>query len=428
MKIGQIIISIFLILIICCNSKKEPINYFTKSSDTLVLITEKIKGRGMIPEYPGIIDMLDTIESYDFQVEIPENITNVKLACQIVDFKPFWYNNIKENKSDYITTFLKDYYPDKFDTLNIPSLKNNSICLLIGQIGKDTVLIIDENNNKDFRDDSIRGYRKLDFKSTTQLIKCKYNIYNGERLIEDSGLVSVGRDEQNELLFSVSHHIGVKFSIDDQNYQIEVKNGLPFVRFCFEDPILALVSQGRTKKDSLPKSEMISKGEYLKLDDRYYRFDDITNDGRYITLTKEKNFENKIGTQVGMIAPDFNCQTIENDTISLNDCKGGYLLLVNITSCWSEISSYEYYKRLTKKYESKIEILGIDNSPNFLKQTIMDLNLTGKFIIAKENQSIQNNYRKNFSSRMCFLISPEGRIADKFEISNWKLALSRQFN
>jgi peroxiredoxin len=169
----------------------------------------------------------------------------------------------------------------------------------------------------------------------------------------------------------------------------------------------------------------MERGEYLKLSDNYYRFEDVSNDGKLVTLVKERDVSNIMGTQVGFKAPGFKCQTIKGDSIFSSDYKEKYLLLVNITSCWSPIMSYEYYKELTEKYSSKIEILAIDNSPDFLKRNIENLNLTGKFIIADSNQSIKNNYRKDFCSRTCFLINPEGRIADKFEINEWQAILAK---
>ena len=292
---------------------------------------------------------------------------------------------------------------------------------------KENMFIVDENNNKDFRDDSIRLFYKMDFKSPSNLIKCKYNIYNGSKLVKDSGWVNIGTNGNGKLLFSVSQHLESTFSFDEQSYKIEAVNGAPFLRFCFENPLLTIVSQNGIKKDSVLKSEIIEIDEYLKLGDCYFRFDDISNDGKWITLIKERDVSNKIGTQVGFIAPSFEGQTITGDSISSKDYIGKYLLLSNVTACWSEIMSYAYFKELTEKYASKLSIVGIDNSPVFLKQNIKDLNLTGKFIIAENNPSIQKNYRQDFCSRTCFLIDPNGRIADKFEISDWKEVLSKHF-
>jgi peroxiredoxin len=169
---------------------------------------------------------------------------------------------------------------------------------------------------------------------------------------------------------------------------------------------------------------LIKKGEYIKLKDTYYRLDTVSNDGKFVTLVKENDFDNKIGTQVGMIAPDFNCKTIEGDSIRFNDYKGKYLLLINVSACYSKESSYTCYKDLTEAYRGKLEFLGIDKSPVFLGNNIKELKLTGKFINGNENKTIEA-YRPEFCSRTCFLINPQGRIIDKFEIFDWKTNLSK---
>jgi glutathione peroxidase-family protein len=335
---------------------------------------------------------------------------------------------LKKDKSDYLETFINDNFPDKIDSSNIPSEKDNSICIMTGQQGQNQVFIVDQNNNKDFSDDSIRAFRKMDWQLKPEPIKCYYNIYNGKEIVQDSGWINLGTDRNNELSFFVAHNMVADFSLDHVDYKVQFVNGLPFARFCFENPILAIVEQNGVKKDSLLKSERIEIGEYLKLGKNYYRFDDVSNDGKILTLVKEKDVSSKIGTQPGFIAPDFNCQSIEGDSIRLTDYKGKYLLIANITSCWSEIMSYEYYNELTKKYESKIKIVGIDNSPVMLQQNIKNLNLKGQFVIAENNSSIQSNYREDYCSRTCFLINPEGRIVDRFEIGDWKAILEKHFN
>jgi peroxiredoxin len=427
MKIMQLILSFSLFVFWGCEQKIEQLNHFASTCDTLLLETNKIEGYGMLPSAILSIDFMDSTEHDSFQPVYPSNISDLNIASIIVDFKPFWYGNIKRNKSDYIVTFLKDFYPHKFDTLNVPSERNNSISIMRGQSEGKEIFIIDENNNKNFSDDSIRLVQKIDTELEPKLIKCNYNIYNGESLVANYGWINIGNDRRNVLSYSVAHHLESVFSIEDKSYKIEVVNGNPFFRFCFENPILALVEKNGTKKDSLLKSEILELGEYIDFNNSYYRFEDVSNDGRFITLIKEEDVSNKIGTQIGFIAPDFNCTSIEGDSIRLSDYKGKNLLLVNTTACWSTIMSYEHYKDLTQKYATKVDILGIDNSPDFLNQNIKDLNLTGKFIIAGNNKTVQNNYREDFCSRTCFLINQDGRIADKFEIGDWKTSLSKYF-
>lgn len=425
MKITQLILSISLLVFIGCEQKNEQLNHFNSSCDTLVLETGKIKGYGMLPLSMTSIDFIDSTENDDFQFLYPNNILDIKIADVLIDFKPYWYGNIKRNKSDYITTFLKNYYPHKFDTLNIPSIKKNSISIMRGQSEGKKIFIVDENNNKNFTDDSIRLVQKINTKLETKLIKCKYNIYNGEKLVEDYGWINIGNDQWGVLSYSVAHHLESVFSVEGKSYKIEVVNGMPFHRFCFENPILALVEQNGIKKDSLLKSEILELKDYINLDNVYYQFEDVSNDGRFITLIKEEDVSNIIGTQVGFTAPDFSYRTIEGDSITLKDYNGKYLLLVNVTSCYSEISSYEYFKRITNKYESILNIVSLADSPKTLEQEVTELNIVGTFVAVKDNKEVFKNYRKDDNTRTCFLINPKGKIVDKFEISNWEKVLSK---
>ena len=267
----------------------------------------------------------------------------------------------------------------------------------------------------------------MQWKSINSLIGFNYEIFNGSEIVPAHSWVNIGKSKGNgDLLSFVSQHISSTYTIDEKSYTIAVSDGQ--WNCSFDEISIAIIEENGIKKDTLVTQDYLKRGEYLKLGTHYYKFENIANDGSNITLIKEDNFESKIGTQIGMIAPDFKCHTTQGDTISLSKYKGRYLLLANISACWSPISSYKSYKDLTEAYSQKIEFLGIDNSPDFLQRNIKDLNLIGKFIIAEDkNISIQKNYRPDYCSRICFLISPEGRIADKFEIFDWEKSLTKHF-
>jgi hypothetical protein len=409
MKVLQFFSIISTVAIIGCNSPKEYlVNHFTSSCDTIILTTEKMKGYDIFPMDAGVLHFFDTTEFYKYQVKFPGNISNIKISYKIIDFKKFSYEAF-HNKA-------------LWDDL---SLKNNSVCVMSGRRGNDTVFVLDENNNKDFSDDSVRLYKNMDWKTTTKLIKSKYFVNNGKEIVEDSTWVNIGTIDGTELWFFVSNHLESSFSIDGNPYQIGIVDKQS--QYCFDEPILSLISQNGIRKDTLLETELLKKGEYLKLEDNYYRFDTISNDGKYITLIKEKDFNSKIGTQVGMISPDFNCHSITGDSISSINYRGKYLLIINVSACWSKISSYKCYKDLTEAYEGKFEFIGIDNSPVTLDNNIRNLNLKGSFVIAENNPVLQKAFRPAYCSRTCFLINPAGRIIDKFEIFDWESSLTRIF-
>ncbi|MEM9528741.1 MAG: hypothetical protein AAGA31_19160, partial [Bacteroidota bacterium] len=168
-------------------------------------------------------------------------------------------------------------------------------------------------------------------------------------------------------------------------------------------------------------------GEYLKLGKAYYELAEITNDGSEITLIRENNVSDKVGNQIGFIAPYFSGVTIMGDSVAKGDFKGRYLLIVNTTSCWSQKMSYEHYQDLSEVYQEKIDLLVVDESPTVLKNNINRLGLIGQFVISTNHRSIKSNYREDFCSRICFLIDPDGYIVDKFNISDWRHSLAKHF-
>lgn len=412
MKWTILLLSILILVFSECKRGIEKQNHFSSDLDTLIIKTEKIKGPSLIPSGYYGLTFSDTSDTKYFNLIYPNDISNIQIGYEIVDLK-LWCN--------------QNFYGNS-DSIYVPSRAENSISFMKGVRADKKVVIVDQNNNKDFRDDTIRLERKFDYKCDSNFIFCNYHIFNGIKTTKDSGWINLGSDQYYGFAFSVAHHLESKFSIGNDTYSFEMINYLPYLRFCFENPILAIVEQDGVKKDSLLKSEMYEIGEYLKLGKNYYRFDNVLNDGSFLTFVKEKDVSSKIGTQPGFIAPNFTCKSIDGDSINLTDYKGKYLLIANTTSCWSEIMSYEYYKELSQKYASKLNIIGIDNSPIILQQNIKNLNLAGPFIIAENNSSIQSNYREDYCSRTCFLINPEGRIIDRFEIRDWKSSLEKYFD
>lgn len=426
-KISLLFINL-IFLITSCNNSKTNGNKFSSSDNILELKTIKHKGCGLFGPCAGSLYFQNPGENhFGLEFKLPNNIDSIKIATKMLDIKPVIYKRFK-NGGD---TASFNYSVRKFniDTANIPKqeFKQNYLSILKGIINDSTIIIVDQNNNRDFTDDTIRAIEPIQWLSLKSLIGFNYEIFNGSVIVQAHSWVNIGKSKGNgELLSFVSQHVSSTFTIDQKSYTVAVSDGQ--WNCSFDDISIAVIEENGIKKDTLATQDYLKRGEYLKLGTQYYKFENIANDGSNITLKKEDNFEDKVGTQIGMIAPDFKGHTIHGDTVSKNEYTGSYLLLANVSSCWSPISSYKCYKDLTEAYSQKIIILGIDNSPNFLQQNIKNLNLSGKFIIAEDNNSsIQKKYRPDFCSRTCFLISPEGRIIDKFEIFDWEKSLMKHF-
>jgi len=367
--------------------------------DTLILKTKQVKGPGLMYYLSTIHDLHFKIkDSLKYDVILPDNINDVKLTYTTVDF----------------------------DHQKGLSLKDNSVCFLKGIKGKDTILIVDENNNKDFRDDPIRPIEKIDFFSKESLIKCDYKIFNGKKYVTNSNWIAIGTWSEDGLWYLANQHYTASFKLKKSTYDIELF--ISDTRFWFTKPQIALIGGNGIKRDTVVEGEILNIGEYLKLKEGIFKFADLANDGSYITLVREDHYQDMTGTQIGVIAPDFKCHTTDGDSISSEDYKGSNVLLVNISSCYSVPASQVVYKDLAEKYGSKLDMVVIDRGEGLLKQ-LEKWNLAGKFVNAhtSDNASFAKNYRPDICSRTCFLIGADGRVIDKFEIFDWEKTLPKHF-
>ena len=415
---NTILFFIFLSAIFCssCNKDIDKVNYFTSKNDTLIIKTETVKGVGMFPAGAGEIHFETNNRFIDFPLIVPENISDVKIGFELFDFKPWKYEQYKKGNMDR-SSIIEDIYKGKIDTLIAPSLKDNSICILSGSKDDKMIFIVDENNNKNFKDDKIRHYQKMDWKTTTNLIKCDYKIYNGKKLATDSTWINIGFSpiDSTLLLFFVSHHLIADLKIDNNSFQIGLVDRQN--SFWFDEPLVAVISENAYRKDTILKSDLLKLGEYLKLGNDYYCIQDITNDGSYLTLVKENNFFSKIGTQVGMIAPEFIFKSFNGDTLSKVTFKNEMFLIANISACTR--SSFNEYKNLLAAMNGKLKIIGINYG---ITETLGGIMVD---IEDEYNREFYNHYRNAYSSYECLLIDKEGRIIDKFDIFNWKKNLSK---
>jgi peroxiredoxin len=377
-----------------CVNDKQATNQFSSSSDTLHIRTEKQKGAGLFSLGVSDLYFKDTIAEFPNSVVYPKQISNIKRMQMPTDFRA--------EEAHYVE-------------------------IMIGIIGEKEIFIVDENNNKDFTDDSIRFYKPIKWRSNDDLIKSKYLISNGQKIVEDSSWIKIGT-LSNSLCYGRSEHLIANFTINKEKYKVGVIDSRSGCFTYGVYPEIALLSHNSETKDTLFQKDILKLGELLFINGNYYRFENITNIGEYITLTKETNFDKEIGTQVGMMAPEFNCHSIDGDSISLNNYKGKYLLLINVSACWSKISSYKCYLDLTETFKNKFEFIGIDDSPIALENNIKDLKISSRFVIAPDNPMIRKSYRPDVCSRTCFLIGPDGRIIDNFEIFDWEAVLKKHFN
>lgn len=389
-------------------------NCFSSLTDTLLIYTEKYPGAGPFAFGYSRLIFVDTSKISDIRYKFPEKFNEIRFCDKVIDNKYLHFNDFKNGLID-TSTFIMISRINNIDTLNLPTPNNadNQIGIIKAKQGDSSIIIVDENNNKDFTDDPMRKISKFNRWSIQNLIPCKYKIYNDKYFVEDSSWLNIGIDDYNNIMWFVSQHLITSFIIDNKKYKIGIVDDT--YKFTFDQPNLALIEENGIKKDTILYSDFIKRGEYIKLGEDYFLFSKISNDGRFITIIKEKHFETKIGTQVGLLAPSFECKTINGEIISNKDLNNKTILIANFSGC-SPIS-YDMYKELYKTYRDKIYILGVESGIN--------KNIGGKLIDVEMsfNKEFYNQYRQVYSSYICYLIDTNYRILDKFSIFDWKQKL-----
>lgn len=418
---------IALVIWVSIGSLMADPGHFPHKNDTLILKTSKHKGFGLFDNAHWGLMVEEIDENEEWMDVIPAGISDAQLARDYIDIKFSIYENVRRNNPENLSEWINRNYPG-IDTTNIPSERENTVKVLLGTQDGKKIYIVDQNNNHDFRDDVIRTLNKFNYDvPMPEPVPCHYRVYNGREWVQDSGWVHIGLNGSNKPTISVAQHLTAKGSVDSKSFELQIVNWAPYLRFCFETPLISIVAENGARKDSLLFSERLELGQYLKLGDSYYRFDKITNDGSEITLIREEDVSGIVGDQIGFIAPDFDGVSIMGDSVSLSDYRGKYVLITNITACWSDPMSYEHYKALSEEYLPVLDILAVDASAAPLQANIDNLGLNGSFFLVTDNPAIKRNYREDFCSRVCFLIGPEGHIIDKFEIGDWKSSLSMHF-
>jgi len=321
---------------------------------------------------------MDLTDSFPHPITIPENIIDVQRTYLSTDFRAS-------------TKFYVD--------------------IIQGKLNQEKVFVIDENNNKDLSDDPVRPFRSI--------------IWNSEEISEDSTWLRIGTTSGEDLWKGNSEHLVGAFSIDSENYQVRIvsprsgdfayptiiREGMPMQIA----PNLALISHNSIKKDTLTERDILKIGEIIKLNDLYYRYESISHFGDSLLLVKENNFDNLVGTQVGMIAPDFQGITVAGDAIDSKMLHDRTLVIVNSCGCGGDKESTEAYFDISDNYgESDVHIIRLDDG--------IDKSLTGLHLDMNDslNTDVYHKFRQAYCSRTCYVINMENRIIDKFQVKQWK--------
>jgi len=379
MKIQLSITLVISLLFQQCGNIKTP-NHFSSSDDTLIIRTEKHKGDGLFTLGVMPISFKDTAEQFSNPVVFPKQVTNIE-RLQI--------------RSD------------------LKSSESHCVDIMNGVINGKNIFIVDENNNKDLSDDSVRVYKAINWNSDDDLVKCKFIISDGHKFVNDSSWIRIGI-YYNEIWCGRSEHLTADFIINKEEFKIGIIDSRLFGFFYGIYPEAALISSNTETKDTLYEKDIIKIGEYLNLQGNYYRFDNITNNGNYITLIKDMDFVKKTGTQVGMIAPDFICKTVVGDTIKSSSLHDRILIIANSCGCGGDTISTQAYFDIRKEFSADFHVIRLDSKIERGSDGLQ-IDISDNF-----NNDIYKKFRNEYCSRTCYVIDKYNKIIDKFPTSEWR--------
>jgi len=381
-----VIYSTLLFSLISCHKNKIVQNQFSSLSDTILIKTKKVKGSGLFDLGYGSIEFKDTSDTFSNSIKYPTDIKNLKRFQLKTDFKE-----------------TKDY----------------NVEILLGNRNGKQVFVVDENNNKDLTDDTIRECEKIIWSSPPEILKTEYLISNGQQIVKDSSWLCIGNSNGRILLGKREHLIG-EFSIDDENFEIgivEPRNPMSFSYGFFPD--IAVLANFGIKKDSINYSDLLQYGEVLNLNNKYYRFDSISNNGDLITLVQDNEFLTKIGTQKGMIAPSFRVITTSGDTLKSSDLNNKFTVVANSCGCGGDKESTQSFYYIEKALGGSINVLHVDSG---MKKSDVGIHIDSE---EEFNKEFYDNYRKEYCSRICYVIGKDNRIVEKFNINEWENLLPK---
>ena len=371
-----------------CRTNQPDIVKFSSSTDTLLIRTQKQRGSGLFSLGVSSCHFKNITDSFPYPIIYPEDIDGLERMQMGTDF---WAEEM---------TYID---------------------VIKGQIGDSSVFVIDENNNKDLTDDSVRHFRPINWKSKDNLIKLKYTVTKDGQEFEDSSWLRIGT-LNGDLWNGRSEHLIADFYIDDDFFRIGIvtPRGGDFTYKLL--PEVALLTHNSSFKDSLMVKDILQKGEFLKLKDTYYRFDSLSYFGKWLQLVKVNDFDQMVGTQVGMIAPEFTCVTVAGDTLNSNNLHNRIIILANSCGCGGDKESTQVYYDILEEYGDNIHIIHID-SRIASGESGFQVETENEF-----NKDIYNNYRQAYCSRTIYVIDTNNRILDKFQSWDWELYLPQLLN
>lgn len=213
MQQATLLMIFVLLFTVGCHEKNKNQDVFTSQTDTLFLQTTRMKGDSLFNLDASYATFRDTndwkqLEGFnyypDYTIVYPENIKKMELKFIFLMF----------DSLSYFDPATKQVFKQQ----NF-SLADRQVLMIKGLMKDSEIFIIDQNNNKDLTDDTIRVFQ--DWKSDTNLIPIRYKVDFGNKKIIETGWCKTGLERGN-LLWSPSQFLMSKFTIDNEVFVIGV--------------------------------------------------------------------------------------------------------------------------------------------------------------------------------------------------------------
>lgn len=349
-----------------------------------------MKGSGVFGFSGGSLEFQDTADLFDYPIDYPDSLTKIVGIRYPVDFK---------SELDYID-------------------------MISGQLpSKDFVVIVDQNNNQSFKDDTIFSLQPIDWYSSRNSIPVTFLVSDGTDTVQSHSWIRIGYWNGN-ILYGRDEYLSASISIGDKHFNVGIIDQPLSGSFTYGlEPQIALLTTEPGKKDSIEVRDLIKKKEYLKLQEVYYKFDSISNGGNYVRLIKENNFESKIGIQVGMLAPEFTFKSTAGDTVNTSLLHDKPLIIANSCGCGGDTKSSQAYFEIRQAYKEDAYVLRLDADFPENQPDEWTINTDDEY-----NKGPYDKFRQAYCSRICYVIGRNQRILDKFQITDWKKNLPKLLN
>ncbi|MGD1889056.1 MAG: hypothetical protein ACFB15_00355 [Cyclobacteriaceae bacterium] len=410
-------IGLFLLLIgfISCTEPPDEIAHFSSDQDTLIIATKLHKGAGKLERIFGPLRFKE-ISDLSYPLKLPTNLTDIKHTSKVVDYDAGWYKRHRNDEGLKLPPFIIEAISDNtLDTTQLPTEEQNQIDIITGIQDSVQVFVLDENNNQDLTDDSVRMYQPMNWYSNENLIKSVFHRYNGDKIVKDSTWVKVGTLGSNPMLFlGVAQYVTADFYLDGQFYQLGAADFQ--TSYTYLEPKFALLTGNSVVKDSVLLKDILYPNEFARLNTHYYRIDKVSKYGDYITLIKEHDFRAQTGSQVGIKAPAFTAVSTAGDTIVSSNMHDKPLLIANSCGCGGDMRSLEAYDEMIGQYGKQAYMINIDTGKRGLDTE------EGIYIDMEDapNRNLYDQFRKTYCSRVCYVIDENNTVVGKFNITDWQ--------